>query len=423
MSVPIATSFSLLSTYNYSGSQAYSIDGIVFSSREAFESYLNETYGIKTNQISSDNYFINANGKKIYLGQSQVDQIVDKASESSEFATIYSSKNDVKYNLIDPSLGELSPKWFSQSQIEPNESIYIYRGDGDATYLDKADALDSFINSGYEVYYFNDIYFKDKQDLYTYLVNVYFKDPSNIGSTSLRIKAPNGEYSKVINMNSKSNWKDEAAAFIQDNAEPVIKIYTNTGYKYISQSENAIADSVNFDDIPYIKVIANEGKQNYVIGLNEGDNYQLSGTNFYEGYSDITRGFTTTTNWRQELINFVPDYDSTSIDNFNKATTAFIEKFISRGIIDSSSASTDRVTYSSTLLFSGVNDGQSLTQFATIEDDETLNFTYEDDKGYLVDNKYINSSKRVPIVVDHLSAMSQELLNIYNNYPSYTYIL
>ena len=340
---PIITALSINETKSF-----FTFDNLKFNDFQSLQTYVNKRYGILVNEKISENYYIEDDGRKIYLGNSQVQQLIDSNLENVENKQIYSTSADIKSNLINPSIGELSPQWVLNHEIEPNKSITIYRGDNDQTYLDEAEALNTFINSGYEIYYFNDIYFKDKADLYSYLINHYFDDANNVNNTSIRIKAPNGQYSNLITMNKKSDWKATAATFIQDNASSVIRIKTNNGYKYVT-SYNDLSNVIGIDDIPYIKINANQGKQNYIVGLNNNDTYVLSGGNYYSGYVNIRSGMKNSIYWSQDISGFVPNYEDEILSKFNSAMS-FLDSYISKGVKTNDVNGYE--TYSSTLLFS-----------------------------------------------------------------------
>ena len=405
-------------------------DGKIFANSESLKKYIDDTYAIKSVESLSDDYYVEKNGKKVYIGQTQMQQIADEASKNSETKTIYSTDSDIQSNLINPNLGELNPQWFAKSEIEPGQSIKIYRGSGDSIYLDEADALTTFINSGNDVYYFNDIYFKDKEELYTYLVNIYFKDEINSNATSLRIKSPNGEYSNIINMNSKSDWKATAAAFIQDNAQTVTRIKTKTGYKYVS-SKSDVDNAVNFDDIPYVKVKANQGKQNFVIGLNEADTYDLDGSNFYSGYVNVLDGMANPNNWTRQFDVLVRNNNEKATSLFNKNMNTFFEEFISRGTRqeirenenDSNSKLID-VKYTSNYLFEpAINARTSLDYVANLGTITSKN---------QVDGSLVGSSDSVvslnsdvasiqrQVNTEAISSLSESFASLFTNvYPQY----
>ncbi len=423
-SMLVATPVAVASILVNQNKSNYVFNGISFANRQSMENYINKTFGVKTTQMLSDNYYIEENGKRVYLGQSQIQQLGQDALDKSETKTIYSTNEDVNSNLINPSLGELSPKWFAKTEIEPSESIMIYRGSGNDTYLDQAEALDTFINSGYEVYYFNDIYFKNKQDLYKYLVNVYFTDESNAATTSLRIKGPTGEYSNVINMNAKSDWKSAAAAFVQDNALPVIKMKTNVGYKYIS-AKSDIAEAVGFDDIPYVKVKANQGVINQIIGLNANDQYNLSGGNYYSGYSDVGNAIVSPSNWTRSTSGFVSNYENAWIANYRLNINSLLDKFISRGV--SSESDQDKLTYSSTYLFTSVARTMttnhkilSSTVPSSIIGDSTNGFDFNESYSNGVVDTYAT------LTTSQLTSLSQTYANLFDattgTYREYNYI-
>ena len=429
MVAPIATIFA----FNKNSTFSITFDGKKFVNVQALETYLTSQYSVKTSQYVNENYYIESNGKKTYLGKTQLDQFNTAAKNNTNESLVYSTMQDVQSNVINPSIGELNPQWFVKNSIEPDQYINIYRGNDNTSYLDEAKALDTYINSGYEIYYFNDIYFRSKQELYKYLINIYFKDVSNSVNTTLRIKAPNGEYSSLINMNSKSDWKTSAAAFIEDNAIPIIKIKTNDGYKYISsESTDAISDAVEFEDIPYIKVNANQGKQNYVVGINKGDSYEFSGTSYYQGYSDIEKGFTIASNWERKNTNFVADYNDTLIANFNNSMNSFFGSYIDFGTstVTESNGNSTRVVYNSLHLFDSNNEGNKISNYLKKDGttftggvDLSLDTDFDGHEENINFFKLIRQKYKY-LSVESLSSLSETFANIFysSEYQSYKYI-
>ncbi len=409
-----------------------SIDGKKFQNMQAAYKYLQVKYGVKNINNIQDNYFLEENGKKVYLGQGQVNQLVDEAIKNSEIKTIYSTSADIEKNLLNPSMGELSPKWFNDTQIEPGSLVNIYKGNNNSAYLSAEDALDSYIDSGAEVFYFNNIFFSNKLDLRNYLINHYFVDQSNKNVSSLRIKAPNGEYSNVISLNSKSDWKSQASAFIEENCQRIIKVKTNNGYKYVSaNNKDLLQESITFEDIPYIKVKANEGKMNYIIGLNQGDKYALSGSDFYTGYIDIGTGMNSATKWTRLLNHYAPAYTNEQEGNFNVIINGFFDLFIDKG-----SQTTDqngRVNYSSTYLFQAKGDtnGKNRAKLLNLKtftvpslvNNKYLAYNFEKEE---VETKEIVEYDKNPsttLEVSSLGTLSKNYNDyFYTNFRSYYYI-
>ena len=409
-SLPISLVSSLVAS-----NQKITIDGKVFNNMQSATKYVNEMYGVKNVQHLNDQYYIEENGKKVYLGQTQVNQLADDAIRNSETKTIYSTTADIEKNLLNPSIGELSPQWFSQNQIEPGSSINIYKGDADITYLDQASALDSFMSTNQDVYFFNNIYFRNTSDLRQYLTNIYFKDQENTNTNSFRIKAPNGEYSNIINLKSKSDWKSQAISFVEENCQRVIKIKTNDGYRYFSASnEKAIDEAITFEDVPYIKVNANQGKMNFVIGLNEGDGYELSGPSFYTGYADVAQGMTSPAKWTRLLDWYTPNYTNELQASFDSNVNAFFEEYVSKGqktVADAddkdSSVKRGNVSYNLDYLFEDVtssestNDGGKSTSYL-------LNLKTENDAKFVNVDKVSYDFDKEEIVTDEAKGIAGE---------------
>ena len=415
----------IVTQVNINKDSIYYFDNINFSSKLALQTYINNKYGVYSNQMQSDNYYIENDGKKVYLGQSQVNQVVNDELNNVEEKYIYSTSADIQTNLINESIGELSPQWYLQSEVDKDQLVKIFRGNNDVTYLDYASALDTYINSGYEVYYFNDIYFKSKDELYSYLVNIYFEDVENSSTTSLRIKAPNGEFSNIINMNQKSDWQKTAASFIQDNAAVVTRIKTKSGYKYVANNSENLDQIINFDDVPYIKINSNQGKQNYIVGLNQSDKYELNGSNYYQGYVDIDSGIKNATNWYRQIDGFVPNYQDSILSKFNAGMVAFFNQFLSPGIMVSGT-NDDEVKYSSNYLFTEANRSLN-TNFRTTG---TFVNTTTEVWGDLIGSEYDTDliSYGTLLVRDDLTATSLtnfsiSFANLFEtNYKEYKYI-
>ncbi len=238
-------------------------------------------------------FFKTVNGKKVEVSKEEINQIADATNSSISSSKILTSQEDLS-KYVNKDFGILSPEWYAQTSTSDASSVTqgIYNGADGKVYLNLNNAIDSYMNAGNEVYFFNNIYFRNKTDLRDYLNNLYFKDTKNSSlSKGFRIKAPNGQLSDLIRVGSnEAEWQDKAASFIENNAQVMIKIKKHDGSIKLlkGNSVEEIAKGLSVEDVPYVNVKSNDGKKTWLVGLNSADKYDWSGPSFYYGYNDLS---------------------------------------------------------------------------------------------------------------------------------------
>lgn len=419
---------------NFYGGEVY-FDGMKFNSTQDRDKYiLNNSEKVNQNVVLDEGYFhVNDEGKKIKLDASESERYEKFVNNNINLSYIHSSKKDLISNS-NSDFGTISPTWYENSKIENTKNIQIYRGNNDSIYYDKENAINSFSNSGYEFYYFNGIYFSNKDELFNYLVDYYFSDQSNgIKNKNIRIKGPNGKLSDAFNL-SDENWKVKASNFIVENCNKVLKLKTNgKNVKYISLSnEKDVIDNISINDIPYVQIDSQNGARNWYVDLNTEDKYILDGPTFFNGFADL-EGMNVKENWKIDRNNNVSEIPYKMIVNET------INKFFSSYFFDDVSLFTEtgkqedaKAVSENPVLFAEL---YTTKQFGTFEAPTPEKLPYEDEvfkdfvvKGALPSGKdlviSVNDliSKRVGVLSNSVvSDHSKDFMNFFDN-SKYAYI-
>ncbi|MGL5520185.1 MAG: hypothetical protein ACRDBR_01995, partial [Metamycoplasmataceae bacterium] len=149
-----------------------SFDNKLFNNKNELIQYAQSNYfqGIETidNRLS---WSIDEKGKKLYFNDPKLlrDHLLSKITDTVAF----SSKN---LNLNTGGLGEISANDFSKLYFDKDVEklkTNIYRGKNNSIHKTEASAKDSYL-SIHDAYYFNNIYFRNIEELKLYLKTVYY---------------------------------------------------------------------------------------------------------------------------------------------------------------------------------------------------------------------------------------------------------
>ncbi len=300
--VPIVLNTSLSKKLN----EPVIFHGMKFQNYLARDTYIKQNSEEKTRTIEgTGSYYKYENGKKVTVSQDELNALTSKISENVTTSYISDSQTNIM-NHIDADFGILTPEWYETAvKVDgSNQSRGIYSGSDGKVYTSRDDAILSLMNVGNEVYYFNNIYFKDREDLSKYLINDYFANEENNKSVQgFRILGPDGQFSKQIFFEDKEaqdnsedsqafdkdSWKREATEFIQKNVKRLIKLQKSNGtFELIAATTpEDIKKHLSIEDVPYVNVKANNGKKTWLVGLNDQDEYEWSGPTFYYGYDNL----------------------------------------------------------------------------------------------------------------------------------------
>ncbi|MGL5733148.1 MAG: hypothetical protein ACRCXE_03690, partial [Metamycoplasmataceae bacterium] len=215
-------------------------DNKIFKNKEELLDYAQKSYyqGSKTidNRIS---WSIDEKGQKLYFNDPML--LREHLSKQIIQTSALSSK---KFNQESGGLGEINDNDFSSlyfNQSRDDLKRDIYRGKNNSIHTTVESAKDSYL-SIHDAYYFNNIYFRNIEELKVYLQTVYYvkdgegyskdKTPKNIG-----IKGPSGIISSGMN-------KDYL--FSEDTTEGSLSLQTKMDFlNHISSQANKYIELKN----------------------------------------------------------------------------------------------------------------------------------------------------------------------------------
>ena len=311
--IMIATSVGL-STQNTSSNLGVNknllFDNKLFKSKDELIEYAQKSYFQRTE--STDNrvsWSIDERGEKVYFNDPKLlrEHLLSNIKQTSAL----SSKN---FNINSGGLGEISANDFSSlyfNKTQEELKTNIYRGKNNSIHKTIESAKDSYL-SIHDAYYFNNIYFRNIEELKVYLQTVYYveggpgynqtKTSKNIG-----IVGPNGIISSGINSDdlyfniiggASNNQKDKTTQAKNDfmnNISNQSKKYIefkdkDNNYFYSNESDlnNPNPSLLNaFNNPAYTKQQTNRGKGSYIVDLHKDDTNTLFGPYYLQTSGDI----------------------------------------------------------------------------------------------------------------------------------------
>ncbi len=308
----------------------YSMGNYVFNSYSDLENYIQQNCLVGTNNIESRNkWSITKNGQMIYytdpaLLREAVGNQIQKISGTTSLQNIVSDDvNGISYN-------DLSRIQFNNNNINKTT---IYRGLNNSLYESEDLAKKSYFTI-HDAYYFNGMYFKNKEELQLYLSSEYYGQNgegfSSKSNNEISILSSNNNHSSSINKNylidqgtsnESINAKIEFANFIKTNSNQYLEItmpIDNTKY-YLSASDiNPLNIKDLMTDVDYTKVSNTSGKSSYIIDLSKDDENTLFGP-YFTISTDQIQSISNTKNWRKVNDNdllVAQEKDAQQIANF-----------------------------------------------------------------------------------------------------------
>ncbi|MGL5521797.1 MAG: hypothetical protein ACRDAW_00815 [Metamycoplasmataceae bacterium] len=308
---------------NLSANNQLSFDNKLFKNKAELIEYAQSNFfqGIETtdNRI---NWSIDEKGKKLYFNDPKLlrDHLLSKIKQTSAL----SSK---KLNLNTGGLGEISDNDFSKlyfNKTEDQLKTNIYRGKNNSIHRTIESAKDSYL-SIHDAYYFNNIYFRNIEELKLYLKTVYYVpngpgwDKANT-TVNIGLVGPTGVVSSGINKNDlyystpdptapidptqKANTDKAKKDFINNINNQAMKFIqfekNNDEYFYVKEGDlnNPNAELLNaFNNPEYTRQYSNGGKSSYIVDLHKDDKNTLFGP-YYLQTSGAIDGITDHNNWK-----------------------------------------------------------------------------------------------------------------------------
>lgn len=397
---------------------SYYFNGQHFSSYKSLMDYVNTNTNVKTLEGNNSKWTIEYNNEvKTYSDPNLLRQDVYK-----NFITTKDVKTDVdleQYATKNGIIGLTDPSVWNHISFDTNDNQTVYLGNNDVAFTNKEDAYKSyFINN--HGYYYNSIYFKNKDDLKSYLTNDYF--PSNpVKNNTIVLKAPNGN-SIAIDL-SKNNAQQLLSKFVNDNAMVSLTYRTNNDVLNINKENlSQVIDQVQINDLNHFKMYANQGESRYVIDNKYIDNANLIGPYFYNGVLDVS-SFMNKSMWKK--VNNVPDkvYLSSKID---KTIGSFFSSIINDDTLLNSYQA--KMNDSKPTLFRTLLETNEKTSYDVWFLNELERLSPElykavmDASEQLISGKKYNSFFKIPILYSFLMQraiswnLSQEVINLIVDY-------
>ncbi|BAC44520.1 hypothetical protein D8X55_03380 [Malacoplasma penetrans] len=274
-----------------------------FNNLNELQNYAKSNLTSHTEESLNNKYWlVNKNG----TSQKFSDPYYFKQSISSNIETIpvNSSLNLNEYikNNTD-SLGStpntLVGKLLPAENEKSKETTNIYRGRNNKYYFTEEEAKKSYLNV-HNAYYFNNIYFPNKESLNAYLLNNYDESNSNFNfklSQYKSLKSPDGfvsnplEFSSIASENQKNTQlKNDVNNFVENNAKKIygFKDAKDNYYNFANgMSENDLFNSLTIDKTDPAAFYSNQGMGSYIVDTSVTDEYNLYGPYFYKGSADI----------------------------------------------------------------------------------------------------------------------------------------
>lgn len=305
--LPIAlTSYQKYNPQSNDDNKSYNFDGKTFNNRQELKNYaLSNVIEQNTTETNRESWTIKFDNQLMKFNSFQdlisfVNQQVEKYEVESSF------KFDTNSNLA------LTPFELDKLYLKSNnnEQVTIYKGINDQYYFTEQEAKDSYLQI-HEAYYFDGIYFSNKQELANFLNKNFDKYMNNLTTNSKNIVlvSPSGVASRPLNP-EKIKSKDENEVKV---LEDFVNKYAKKYIKKIDDNDTAHyydADLVKqnpgqyvneFDDYSYMTINSNQGKSNYIIdveNVEENEDYTLFGPYYLQAGGEIEK-ITDPNSWKK----------------------------------------------------------------------------------------------------------------------------
>lgn len=306
LSTSLATYFSIKNNRN---NKIYSFDGLKSNNFESLFNNVSSKY-FKSSNFMNERYKWSINNGKstLYFNNPKYlrDEIMKYINVSRGFSS-YDIKNNSNYL---GAYGELSSEGTSKIYSDNYDDLKqrIYRGRNNSIFLSEKEAKDSYLNI-HDAYYFNNLYFRNKEQLELYLNREYYFDNNSEGFKSAKkvisvLNENNLSTSEAINkenlfsaldQTSDQNQKDvinskkSFANFVSQNVNNYIEFDNNGTYSYYKKEDiNSVSDLMNYFDNPdFTKLYSNEGKNTYIVDLDQDDKANLYGAYIISSTKDL----------------------------------------------------------------------------------------------------------------------------------------
>ncbi|MDK2819890.1 MAG: hypothetical protein KFW07_03570 [Mycoplasmataceae bacterium] len=294
---------------NFGANGSLVFDNKTFKNKDELMEYAQKSYYQRTettdNRIS---WSIDERGEKVYFNDPAL--LREHLLKNIKQTSALSSKN---FNTNSGGLGEINANDFSNlyfNKTQDELKTNIYRGKNNSIHTSVESAKDSYL-SIHDAYYFNNVYFRNIEELKLYLQTVYYvpggPGESKTKSENIGIVGPNGIISSGINSNDlyfnevigTSNdqktktlqAKNDFMNNISNQAKKYIEFQDMNGkYFYSNESDlnNPNSELLDaFNNPAYTKQQTNQGKGSYIVDLHQDDENTLFGPYYLQTSGNI----------------------------------------------------------------------------------------------------------------------------------------
>ncbi|MDE6289536.1 MAG: hypothetical protein K2L64_02095, partial [Ureaplasma sp.] len=266
--------------YNYLDEEFDSIEEALSYANSNSEKFQKRTkYASKWSLNVNNNLVMFDEADKVYDYLEQYIKPVPYTSYTTDLQTDY--------------IGALYPNEMSKMNFDNNSKIQtVYRGKDNSIHLSIEDAKKSYLRI-HEVYYFNGIFFRTKEELSQWLeqnienckgkvYEISFKNAEGRNSLPINIDLLNSQLSQ-----NKVPYIIEN--FVKTSNKPYFEYEDKTTGETLYISESSINEIVNDYDSSYIHMQSNQGLGNYIIDTTTEDEADFIGPYYVRSGSEINQ--------------------------------------------------------------------------------------------------------------------------------------
>ncbi|MDE6473035.1 MAG: hypothetical protein K2K73_01345, partial [Ureaplasma sp.] len=298
---------------NNNTASKYSFFDYNFNTKDEIIEYVTSSANVNSRMSKTPyRWTLNVNNKLVTFDNQEelfnyLNNFIETKSYTSYTNSFKTSQDGDEDDLKTDANGALLPSELSKMNFNENvKTQRVYRGKNNSIHLTEKEAKDTYFEK-HEVYYFNGIFFRTKEELSVWLEQnmnnltdseVYEITFQNIaGNNSIPI---NVEKLKADILLSKETNKipNVIDNFVRSNNKSFIEyksaLQPNTK-KYISSEH---VDEIHDYEANYVQLISNQGKGNYIIDTSTEDTADLIGPYYVKSGTEILQ-ITDKSKWKK----------------------------------------------------------------------------------------------------------------------------
>lgn len=269
-----------------------------FANKQDAINYANNLTIFNSSNVNTPvSWSLNVGNKIInFQSPSEIIDYLNKYIDTKEYTTY---KNNIETN----SDGSIVVDEIKNMNFTDSNPVPIYRGKNNTIHTSLQSAQDSYLNI-HEVYYFDNLFFRSKEELSIYLEKKFSSPSSTKNVESIVIKNKNGEVSLPINLSDikniddpNSKTRDYINDFVINNTDPYFELVDSANIKHYFNKNN-VNEIQNSYNPNFVKLMSNQGKGNYIVDLDKEDEYTLYGPYYVKSEASIEM-MTDPDNWRK----------------------------------------------------------------------------------------------------------------------------